>query len=150
MDRSMGVNSNKEALFLIHESQKLDSIRPEFSCSFGERVWRSGTTLGVTAPIYEVYCFNLSRWTILTVEIQAIGLRYILKVFRIEKKLESIVKDLNPLPRMSIRYLCGPKETGIKYFSSGEIGTMLAPVRVLNDKPEDFKSFVSCHTYEMI
>ncbi|GJT89147.1 hypothetical protein Tco_1070864 [Tanacetum coccineum] len=39
-----------------------------------------------------------------------------------------------------------PKETGIKYFSSGEIGTMMAPGGSFMASFEDLKSFLPMHT----
>ncbi|GJS27207.1 hypothetical protein Tco_0487827 [Tanacetum coccineum] len=39
-----------------------------------------------------------------------------------------------------------PKETGIKYFSSGEIGTMMAPGGSFKASFEDIKSFLPMHT----
>ncbi|GKC55420.1 microrchidia 2-like protein [Tanacetum coccineum] len=52
--------------------------------------------------------------------------------------------DFNPFGKIIDGYK--PKETGIKYFPSGDVGTMMAPDGSFMTSLEDFKSFLSKYT----
>nr|GFA78966.1 putative reverse transcriptase domain-containing protein [Tanacetum cinerariifolium] len=64
-------------------------------------------------------------------------------------KIESVKDWASPKTPTEIRQflgLAGPKETGIKYFLGGEVGTMMTPGGSFMTSFEDIKSFLAMHT----